>query len=191
MTKRSPFPKGSVCKPCWELKYCPYGPLVDLFPHAHPAAPPVHLDGDVGYKEVVTQIQGLTAITPEEVHDYSRLLSLLDPDNREFVKEHYFEVGCRATGHACPVFFVQSGATETKAGRVEVRTIPRQVMLKVVRRDNHVCQSCYAYVPDDQVEFDHIIPFSKGGPTSVENIRLLCRTCNRKKSNSLGELLAE
>ena len=23
---------GRVCKPCWELKYCPYGPLVEDFP---------------------------------------------------------------------------------------------------------------------------------------------------------------
>ena len=22
----------NVCKPCWELKYCPYGPLVEDFP---------------------------------------------------------------------------------------------------------------------------------------------------------------
>jgi len=22
----------SICKPCWELKYCPYGPLVEDFP---------------------------------------------------------------------------------------------------------------------------------------------------------------
>ena len=22
----------TVCKPCWELKYCPYGPLVENFP---------------------------------------------------------------------------------------------------------------------------------------------------------------
>ena len=21
-----------VCKPCWEFKYCPYGPLVEQFP---------------------------------------------------------------------------------------------------------------------------------------------------------------
>lgn len=42
---------------------------------------------------------------------------------------------------------------------------------------------------DDEVEFDHIIPHSKGGPLSVENIRLLCRACNRKKSDSLAELL--
>ena len=22
----------NVCKPCWELKYCPYGPVVEQFP---------------------------------------------------------------------------------------------------------------------------------------------------------------
>ncbi len=22
----------AVCKPCWEIKYCPYGPLVEEFP---------------------------------------------------------------------------------------------------------------------------------------------------------------
>jgi 5-methylcytosine-specific restriction endonuclease McrA len=64
-------------------------------------------------------------------------------------------------------------------------------MLKVARRDNHVCQLCYRYVPDNEIEFDHIIPFSKGGATSVENVRLLCRPCNRKKADSLRELLVD
>jgi hypothetical protein len=110
----------------------------------------------------------------------------------EEIREYDPEVmECKDWGHVCPVFFVQSGATETKKGRMEGRTIPRDVMLKVVRRDNHICQLCHQYVPDDEIEFDHIIPRSKGGPTSVENVRLLCRSCNRKKSDSLKELLWE
>jgi 5-methylcytosine-specific restriction endonuclease McrA len=64
-------------------------------------------------------------------------------------------------------------------------------MLQVVRRDNHVCQVCHQYVPDTDLEFDHIIPYSKGGPTTVGNIRLLCQSCNRKKSDSLRDLLVE
>ena len=56
-------------------------------------------------------------------------------------------------------------------------------------RDNHICQICYKYVPDTEVEFDHIIPYSNGGPTTVENIRLLCRSCNRIKSDALDELI--
>jgi 5-methylcytosine-specific restriction endonuclease McrA len=62
-------------------------------------------------------------------------------------------------------------------------------MLKVVRRDDYRCRSCGQQVQDQDIEFDHVIPHAKGGPTSVENIRLLCRDCNRKKSDSLAELL--
>jgi hypothetical protein len=190
MTKRSKFPKGSVCKPCWELKYCPYGSLVEFFPHAHSSGNPKLIDTEhKRYHEVLTEIQQLSSVTPEIIEKYAYLLWLLDPQNNEFVAAHYYEVGCNQYGHSCPVFFHQGGATETKEGRAEGRHIPRNVMLKVVRRDNHVCQLCYTYVQDEQVEFDHIIPYSKGGPTTVENLRLLCRACNRKKSNSLGELL--
>jgi 5-methylcytosine-specific restriction endonuclease McrA len=62
-------------------------------------------------------------------------------------------------------------------------------MLKVVRRDSQLCQVCFKYVRDNELEFDHIIPVSKGGPTSVDNIRVLCRDCNRTKSNTLDEFL--
>jgi hypothetical protein len=165
--------------------------MVEYFPGAHPSGDPETLHGDEQYHRVLQEIKDLKSITPEEIHYYSRLLSYLDPENTAFVAEHYFEVGCRVFGHACPVFFMQSGGTETIEGRPEGRSVPRSVMLQVVRRDNQVCQSCNHYVPDNEIEFDHVIPFSKGGPTTVANLRLLCRTCNRKKSNSLSGLLRE
>jgi 5-methylcytosine-specific restriction endonuclease McrA len=62
-------------------------------------------------------------------------------------------------------------------------------MLKVVRRDNYICQVCSCHVLDNEIEIDHLIPHSKGGPTTVDNLRLLCRDCNRKKSDSLAEIL--
>ncbi len=62
-------------------------------------------------------------------------------------------------------------------------------MMKVVRRDGQICQICHKNVPDNEIEFDHIIPVSKGGPVSVENLRVLCSVCNAKKSDSLKELL--
>ena len=36
----------------------------------------------------------------------------------------------------------------------------------------------------DQIEFDHVLPYAKGGPSSALNIQVLCVTCNRKKRNS-------
>lgn len=184
------FPEGSVCKPCWELKYCPYGHIVEHFPLYHSSDELKNFDTTERYSEVMREIAEKTSITPEEIHDYSRLLSILDPAANSYISQFAPEdVACRIFGHTCPVFLAQSGATETKEGRLEGRYIPRATMLKVVRRDNHICQVCNLYVRDDEVEFDHIIPVSKGGPTTVENLRLLCRSCNRKKSNALGEIL--
>jgi 5-methylcytosine-specific restriction endonuclease McrA len=100
------------------------------------------------------------------------------------------EASCRVFGHLCPVFFVGEPLTETKSMRRHSRTIPREVMLKVVRRDGQICQRCFKPVPDDQVEFDHVIPFSKGGNTTADNLKLCCRTCNRKKTDSLTDILS-
>ena len=48
---------------------------------------------------------------------------------------------------------------------------------------------CNQPVPDQEVEFDHIIPFSKGGRSITNNLRLVHRDCNRRKSDSLEEIL--
>jgi hypothetical protein len=54
------------------------------------------------------------------------------------------------------VFFVAEPFTETAERRKPGRTISREVMLKVVRRDGQICQSCHEPVPDNEVEFDHV-----------------------------------
>jgi len=142
------------------------------------------------HNEALTALMNGKAKTRDDVFDAIDQLTYFQPDNWEEINQYDPEdVNCRIFGHLCPVFLSQSGATETKESRREGRVIPREIMFKVARRDNHVCQLCHQYVPDDQVHFDHIIPYSKGGPTSVANIRLLCAICNRKKSNSLNEIL--
>jgi 5-methylcytosine-specific restriction endonuclease McrA len=91
----------------------------------------------------------------------------------------------------CPVFFVAESFTETKERRLHSRTIPREVMLQVVRRDGQICQKCFQPVRDNKVEFDHIIPFSRGGTSTAGNLRLVCFDCNRSKGNSLVEILSD
>lgn len=51
----------------------------------------------------------------------------------------------------------------------------------VFRRDNHTCQYCGR----DEVELtiDHVIPKSRGGNTSWENVVVACQECNLKKGN--------
>jgi hypothetical protein len=188
-TRKQKFPAGSVCKPCWELKYCPYGQLVEIFPFPRTSRTPSQVKDD--YHAILNEFTSGLLQTEEDVWNAIARLEYHVPWTTEEIRGYDpEEVGCKIWGHACPVFFVQSGATETKQSRREGRDVPREIMLKVVRRDDHVCQLCHKYVPDNEVEFDHVIPFSRGGATSVENIRLLCASCNRKKSSSLAEILS-
>jgi superfamily II DNA or RNA helicase len=46
---------------------------------------------------------------------------------------------------------------------------------------NRKCRECNRDVPRDLVEGDHIIPWSAGGPTIMENLQVLCIACNRRK----------
>ncbi len=121
----------AVCKPCWEIKYCPYGPLVEQFP-------------------------------------------LADEDDDRC---------CRIFGHQCPVFHVAEPFTETKVLRNISRTTSRPTRIRVLNRENQVCRDCGKSVAADDIHFDHIIPWSKGGPSDEHNIQLLCSNCNLRKSD--------
>ena len=61
--------------------------------------------------------------------------------------------------------------------------IPQEIVDAVYRRDKGRCVKCGS---TQNLQLDHIIPFSKGGATSVENLQLLCQKCNLEKSNKIG-----
>ena len=121
----------AVCKPCWELKYCPYGVLVEEFPRAK---------------------------------EKSKL--------------------CKIYGHICPVYKIAEPFTETRELRNISRKIPRNVQLRVNRRDNSLCQICAKPLLDKDIHFDHIIPWSKGGSSEESNVRVLCKKCNLERGNN-------
>lgn len=60
--------------------------------------------------------------------------------------------------------------------------IPSHVKQAVWMRDKGCCVSCGS---KENLEFDHIIPFSKGGNDSIKNLQILCLKCNRGKSNKI------
>lgn len=63
------------------------------------------------------------------------------------------------------------------------RSISQEVMNNVWNRDGGKCVICGS---SERLEYDHIIPFSKGGSNTFRNIQLLCESCNRKKKNNIG-----
>jgi hypothetical protein len=50
---------------------------------------------------------------------------------------------------------------------------------QVLERDKNNCQICGAV--DEHIQFDHKVPQERLGKTEVENLQLLCRTCNVEK----------
>ena len=60
--------------------------------------------------------------------------------------------------------------------------IPDDVKIFVWKRDQGKCVKCSS---QNNLEFDHIIPVSKGGSNTARNIQLLCESCNRKKSKNI------
>lgn len=65
----------------------------------------------------------------------------------------------------------------------QTRQIPGKVKLAVFRRDKGTCVKCGA---KDNLHFDHILPYSKGGTSlKEENIQLLCARHNLEKSAKL------
>jgi 5-methylcytosine-specific restriction endonuclease McrA len=52
-------------------------------------------------------------------------------------------------------------------------------------RDNHKCQYCLDTFKTSELTLDHVLPRSKGGKTSWENIVSACKKCNHAKSNRI------
>jgi hypothetical protein len=68
--------------------------------------------------------------------------------------------------------------TPAQAPRPQREAIPERVRHEVWRRDRGTCVECGSR---GRLEFDHIIPVSRGGSNSVRNIELRCEPCNRRK----------
>jgi len=170
-----------VCKPCWELKYCPYGSLVEQFPSLSSTR-----EGAIEHNEFLKKQLKKGEYSGWRKKVFEKESENFDPKN--YPEKHQIESierSCSVFGHMCPVFFVNEPLTETLEIRRISRYIPSSIMLRVVRRDNSTCQICGRHLLDDEIEFDHIIPHSKGGSTEEYNLQVACFDCNRQKSNKV------
>ncbi len=63
------------------------------------------------------------------------------------------------------------------------RITPTPVKLEVWKRDGGKCTQCGA---TDELHFDHILPYAKGGTSiTAENVQLLCARHNLQKSDRI------
>ena len=76
-----------------------------------------------------------------------------------------------------------TAAELTDSNQQQLRqTILSEVRREVWRRDGGKCVKCGSRL---NLEYDHIIPVTKGGSNTARNIELLCEACNRAKRDSI------
>jgi len=63
------------------------------------------------------------------------------------------------------------------------RNISERLKVQVLMRDGNKCKLCGIIVTGENIHFDHIKPWSKGGETVLENIQVLCARHNLVKGN--------
>lgn len=75
---------------------------------------------------------------------------------------------------------------KSAAGQRALMTARLRNLIK--SRDNHSCRYCSVSLSEEPhllLEVDHIVPVSRGGLSTPDNLQTLCWRCNRTKSNKL------
>jgi 5-methylcytosine-specific restriction endonuclease McrA len=78
---------------------------------------------------------------------------------------------------------------------LEYRRIPHQTRAlsrkNILLRDRNSCQYCGVILTSAELTLDHVIPRSRGGLSTWENLVACCHNCNRRKGNLMLHELRE
>ena len=74
---------------------------------------------------------------------------------------------------------------------LEYRRIPHQTRAlsrkNILMRDRYTCQYCHKTLPSAELTLDHVIPRSRAGETTWENLVACCHPCNNRKGSRTPE----
>jgi hypothetical protein len=107
---------------------------------------------------------------------YNGVFQLIDAWQEESNGRKVFKFRLRLSDHPTNAIFDHEPIDRD-------RLIPKEVKLEVWKRDKGRCVKCGS---KDNLHFDHIIPYSKGGSSLVAmNIQLLCARHNLEKRDNI------
>lgn len=74
---------------------------------------------------------------------------------------------------------------------LEYRRIPHQTRAlsrkNILMRDRYTCQYCLRTMSSSELTLDHVVPRSRAGETTWENLVACCHLCNNRKGNRTPE----
>lgn len=68
-----------------------------------------------------------------------------------------------------------------KEKSLSIRAFDKRDIRAVYERQKGICPICGGHFEYEEMHADHIVPWSKGGKTTLDNCQMLCRDCNLKK----------
>ncbi len=66
---------------------------------------------------------------------------------------------------------------------LNIRAFTDNMKREAYERQKGICAKCGEHFELSEIEADHITPWAEGGKTVAENCQMLCRDCNRRKSD--------
>ncbi|MCB0319809.1 MAG: HNH endonuclease [Bdellovibrionales bacterium] len=114
---------------------------------------------------------------PLKVISWRRAITLFFSEKVEVVEEYDHEI--RSVSIAIKAPAVVRLLSYVKAGK---RTPPLS-RFNILARDGFRCQYCGKNLSAREATLDHVIPRSKGGKTSWDNVVCCCRACNIEKGS--------
>lgn len=67
---------------------------------------------------------------------------------------------------------------------LNIRAFTEKQKREAYERQNGICPDCKKHFAFEEMQGDHITPWSKGGHTTSENCKMRCADCNRRKSDT-------
>lgn len=67
---------------------------------------------------------------------------------------------------------------------LNIRTFTESQKMSAYEKQEGVCPLCGEHFKFEEMEGDHITPWVEGGKTDIDNLQMLCKECNRRKSKS-------
>lgn len=67
---------------------------------------------------------------------------------------------------------------------LNVRAFDNRMKRSAYEKQRGRCKKCGRHFEIEEMEADHITPWREGGKTATENCQMLCRECNRRKSDN-------
>lgn len=166
--------RDKVYKPCWDLKICPYGVLVELFPLPQQVTRSQAIARNEHLKESLKKgaySKKMTPVFQEEVESFNPLDYPETEDEIKFKNE-----ACKHFGHICPVFFtgeLLENSEELQRQKTDINALEKnEAAAKNVDLYSYKCETCGARLEDYEAE---IVRERKS-----RNVRILCGLCRKK-----------